>query len=114
MNNCMAYIRCATNHFMQTRIGYNGWVVSSAAMVEGGLRQSVRNTSAKKRYRKYPYRGSRPERKRTTRTPTHAEIGRDGTERGEVGGTHVIHSRSRVAIDPRIPTIPGRSTSGFD
>ena len=24
-----------------------------------------------------------------------------------------MHGRSRIAIDPRIPTMPGRSTSGF-
>ena len=24
-----------------------------------------------------------------------------------------MHNRSRVTIDPRIPTMPGRSTSGF-
>ena len=29
------------------------------------------------------------------------------------GGTHVMHGRSRVAIDPRVPTMPGLSTSGF-
>ena len=27
--------------------------------------------------------------------------------------THVMHGRSRMTVDPRIPTIPGRSTSGF-
>ena len=26
---------------------------------------------------------------------------------------HVMHGRSRMIIDPRIPTIPGRGTSGF-
>ena len=25
-----------------------------------------------------------------------------------------MHGRSRVTIDPRIPIVPGRSTSGFD
>ena len=30
-----------------------------------------------------------------------------------VGGTHFMHGRSRMAIDPRISTMPGRSTSGF-
>ena len=29
------------------------------------------------------------------------------------GCTHVMHGRSRMTIDPRIPTMPGRSTSGF-
>ena len=29
------------------------------------------------------------------------------------GHTHVIHGRSRMTIDPRIPTMPGRNTSGF-
>ena len=27
--------------------------------------------------------------------------------------THVMHGRSRVTIDPRVPIMPGRSTSGF-
>ena len=27
--------------------------------------------------------------------------------------THVMHGPSRMTIDPRIPTMPGRSTSGF-
>ena len=35
---------------------------------------------------------------------------------GEEGGggysCHVMHGRSRKSIDPRIPTMPGRSTSG--
>ena len=26
---------------------------------------------------------------------------------------HLMHSRSRMTIDPHIPTMPGRSTSGF-
>ena len=25
----------------------------------------------------------------------------------------IMHGRSRVTVDPRIPTMPGRSTSGF-
>ena len=29
------------------------------------------------------------------------------------GGTHVMHGRCRMTIDHRIPTTPGRSTSGF-
>ena len=33
------------------------------------------------------------------------------TVKGE--GTHVMHSRTRMAIDPRIPTMPGLSTSSF-
>ena len=32
---------------------------------------------------------------------------------GGGGGTHIMHRRSRMTIDPRIPTTPGRSTSGF-
>ena len=28
-------------------------------------------------------------------------------------GNHVMHGRSRMTIDPLIPTLPGRSTSGF-
>ena len=35
------------------------------------------------------------------------------TEAGGGGCTHVMHGRSRMIIDPRIPTLPGRSTSGF-
>ena len=30
------------------------------------------------------------------------------------GCTQFVHGRSRMTIDPRIPTMPGRSTSGFD
>ena len=34
--------------------------------------------------------------------------------RGEGGGgSHVMHGRSRMAIDPRIPAMPGWSMSGF-
>ena len=29
------------------------------------------------------------------------------------GGTHVMHGRSGMTIDPRIPSMSGRSTSGF-
>ena len=29
------------------------------------------------------------------------------------GGTQFVHGRSRLTIDPRIPTMPGRSTSAF-
>ena len=32
---------------------------------------------------------------------------------GHGGGTHVMHGRSCKTIDPRIPTMPGRITSGF-
>ena len=33
---------------------------------------------------------------------------------GRAGGcTQFVHGRSRTTIDPRIPTMPGRSTSGF-
>ena len=36
-------------------------------------------------------------------------------ERGAQGGRvfDIIHGRSRITVDPRIPTMPGRSTSGF-
>ena len=34
-----------------------------------------------------------------------------GARRG--GGTHVMYGCSRMTIDPRIPTMPARSTSGF-
>ena len=27
--------------------------------------------------------------------------------------THVMHGHSRMTVDPRIPTMPGRNTSGF-
>ena len=30
-----------------------------------------------------------------------------------LGGTHVMRGRSHMAVDPRTPTTPGRSTSGF-
>ena len=36
-----------------------------------------------------------------------------GGNRGGEGCTQLVHSRSRMAIEPRIPTMPGRSTSGF-
>ena len=39
-----------------------------------------------------------------------------GGERGGVGGwgcTQFAHGRSRLTIDPRIPIMPGWSTSGF-
>ena len=38
-----------------------------------------------------------------------------GSGRGARGGgaIDIMHGRSRITIDPRIPTIPGRSTSGF-
>ena len=32
---------------------------------------------------------------------------------GGVGCTQFVHGRSRMTLDPRIPTMPGRSTSGF-
>ena len=32
---------------------------------------------------------------------------------GKGGGTQFVHNRSRMTIDPRIPTMPGRSTPGF-
>ena len=35
----------------------------------------------------------------------------DGGE--EEGGTQFAYGRSRMTIDPRIPTMPGRGTSGF-
>ena len=46
--------------------------------------------------------------------------GRSRMARGRRGGVldrrdvlDIMHGRSRMAIDPRIPTIPGRSMSGF-
>ena len=36
-----------------------------------------------------------------------------GGGKGEGGVLGIMHGRSRVTIDPRIPTMPGRSTSGF-
>ena len=42
-----------------------------------------------------------------------AEEAAQTCERGG-GCAHLMHGRSRMAIDPRIPTLPGRgSTSGF-
>ena len=35
-----------------------------------------------------------------------------GVARGG-GGAQFVHYRSRMTTDPRIPTMPGRSTSGF-
>ena len=42
------------------------------------------------------------------------EVGRGGAGGGaKVGCTQFVHSRIRMTIDPRIPTMPGRSASGF-
>ena len=43
--------------------------------------------------------------------PHAACFGSEG--RGFMGCTHVMHGRSRMTIDPRIATMPARSTSGF-
>ena len=39
----------------------------------------------------------------------------DGWGGGDGGGgcTQFVHGRSLMTIDPRIPTVPGRSTSDF-
>ena len=43
-----------------------------------------------------------------------ADVERNGRNRkGGGGGTQFVHGRTFMAIDPRIPTMPGRSTSGF-
>ena len=40
--------------------------------------------------------------------------GKGAGEEGKVGGVlDIMHDLSRMTIDPRIPTMPGRSTSGF-
>ena len=39
--------------------------------------------------------------------------GGTGGRGGGGGDTQVVHCRSRVTTDPRIPAMPGRSTSGF-
>ena len=39
------------------------------------------------------------------------EFGPEGDGGG--GGTQVVHGRSRMTIDPRIPTMAGWSTPGF-
>ena len=36
-----------------------------------------------------------------------------GSRVGMGGGTQCVHGRSRMTIDPRVPTMPGRSTSCF-
>ena len=41
------------------------------------------------------------------------EGGREGGREGERGCSQLMHGRSRMAIDPRIPTMPGRSMSSF-
>ena len=46
----------------------------------------------------------------TTRLDTRR---RPGACVGGGGCTNVMHDRSRMTIDPRIPVMPGRSTSGF-
>ena len=38
---------------------------------------------------------------------------KEGTGLGGEGGTQVMHGRSLGTVDPRIPTISGRNTSGF-
>ena len=35
------------------------------------------------------------------------------TGEGKGGCTQLVHGRSRMTIDPRIPALPGRSTSVF-
>ena len=40
-------------------------------------------------------------------------IGRGRLGGGGEGGTQFVHGRSRMTMDPRIPTLLGRSTSGF-
>ena len=40
-------------------------------------------------------------------------LGPEGGHRGGVGVLIVMHGRSRVIIDPRTSTMPGRSTSSF-
>ena len=48
------------------------------------------------------------------RPPTHqTKLTASGEEEGGEGGTQFVHGRSRTTIDPRIPTMPGRSTSAF-
>ena len=44
------------------------------------------------------------------RSNRNAEPGRGG---GGGGGTQVVRGRSRMTLDPRVPTMPGRSTSDF-
>ena len=58
-------------------------------------------------------------RKLTKRQQGEVEEARAGSERnglvrgGEEGAFYVMHGRSRMTIEPRIPTMPGRKTSGF-
>ena len=44
-----------------------------------------------------------------------AAVGAIAVEVAEGGGkgNHFMHDRSRMTIDPRIPAMPGRSTSSF-
>ena len=58
----------------------------------------------------WPLTGSR---KRETRDAGLAEAGLAGRGGGWGECFHFMHGRSRMTIDPRIPTWPGRSTSGF-
>ena len=53
-----------------------------------------------------------------TRDPREGEDGggkkeRFDTKRGGEGVLIIMHGRSRMTIDPRIPTIPARNTLGF-
>ena len=43
--------------------------------------------------------------------PSHSRVGGRG---GGGGCTQLVHGLSRMNIDPRIPTMPGRSTSSFN
>ena len=46
-------------------------------------------------------------------TIDHAPLLRRSTGGGGGQGTQFVHGRSRMTIDPRIPTVSGRSRSGF-
>ena len=47
------------------------------------------------------------------RVPTESGLEEGGGDRGRPGVLDIMHCRSRMTIDPRIPTMSGRSTSGF-
>ena len=51
---------------------------------------------------------------RSSNNSNGSSSGRSGSSLlGEGGGTYVTHGHSCMPIDPCIPTLPGRSTSGF-
>ena len=74
---------------------------------------------ARLRHLKRPKRLELCTKNRTKYVPTSTPIvpknesQRTTSKAGGGRGAHVMHGRSRVTVDPHIPTMPGRSTSDF-